>query len=160
MFLTKNLKEQTFDYIDPFGSILASIAWAVRASYNSTTESTPAQMVFGRDMIFNLQTLINWKDLSIRKQRLVDKSNLRENKNRVDYDYQIDDLVYIKKMAFIEKWTVPRWVRFPLPMCSQMVRSVSNVAPSTNVSIFVGWSRTSDTCRTIWGASATGIPCC
>jgi len=59
MFLTKNLKEQTFDFIDPFGDILASIAWAVRASYNSATDATPAQLVFGRDMMFNITSLIN-----------------------------------------------------------------------------------------------------
>ena len=59
MFVTKNLNEQIFDCIDPFRSILASIAWAVRASYNSATDSTPAQIVFGRDMLFNLKSLIN-----------------------------------------------------------------------------------------------------
>ena len=30
-------------------------------------------------MIFNLTTLVNWKELSVRKQTLVDKENLREN---------------------------------------------------------------------------------
>ena len=89
MLVIKNLKEKIFDYIDPFGSILASVAWAIRSSYNSTTDATPAQLVFGRDMMFNLSTLVDWKELSIRKQNLVDKANLRENRNRVDYDYQI-----------------------------------------------------------------------
>ena len=67
MLLTKNLAEQTLDYLDPFGSILASVAWAVRSSYNNSTDATPAQLVFGRDMMFNLSTLVNWKDLSIIK---------------------------------------------------------------------------------------------
>ena len=65
-----------------FGSVLASVAWAVRSSYNNTTDSTPAQLVFGRDMMFNLSTLVNWKELSIRKQALVDKNTLRENKKK------------------------------------------------------------------------------
>lgn len=95
MFLTKNLKNQVFDYIDPFGELLASVAWAIRASYNSTTNATPAQLVFGRDMIFNLQTLVDWKALSIRKQKLVDAANLRENQNRIDFDYQIGQKVYV-----------------------------------------------------------------
>ena len=95
MFLTKNLKNQVFDYIDPFGELLASVAWAIRASYNSTTNATPAQLVFGRDMIFNLQTMVDWKALSIRKQKLVDAANLRENQNRIDFDYQIGQKVYV-----------------------------------------------------------------
>ena len=95
MFLTKNLKNQVFDYIDPFGELLASVAWAIRASYNSTTNATPAQLVFGRDMIFNLQTMVDWKALSIRKQKLVDAANLRENQNRIDFDYQNGQKVYV-----------------------------------------------------------------
>ena len=102
MLLTKNLSEQTLDYIDPFGSILSSVAWAVRSSHNNTTDAKPAQLVFGRDMMFNLITLLNWKELSIQKQALADKANLRENSKRIDYDYQVDDLAYVIKMVSLE----------------------------------------------------------
>ncbi len=43
MFTTKNLTGQVFDYIDPWGEILSSIAWAIRASHHSTLGATPAQ---------------------------------------------------------------------------------------------------------------------
>ena len=79
MFLTKNWKEQVLDYMDSSGKTLASITWAVRTSYNSATDAIPAQVVFGRDMLFNLKALINWKELSIKKSKIVDKANLREN---------------------------------------------------------------------------------
>ena len=108
MFLTKNLKEQVLDYLDPFGEILASIAWAVRASYNSATDATPAQLVFGRDMLFNIKALINWKELSLKKQKLVDKANLRENRNRVDYDYTVGHKVYIKNDGVQRKMDCPK----------------------------------------------------
>ena len=114
MLLTKNLAEDTLDYIDPFGSILASVAWAVRSSYNNTTDATPAQLVFGRDMIFNLSTLVNWKELSIRKQALVDKNTLRENKKRIDYDYQIDNLVYVTKDGIFRKLESPKKRPYPV----------------------------------------------
>ena len=80
MLLTKNLQEEVLDYIDPFGLTLSSIACAISSSYNNTTDATPAQLDFGRDMMFNLTTLVNWKELSLRKQRLIDKANLNENK--------------------------------------------------------------------------------
>ena len=114
MFLTKNLRAQTFDYIDPFGSILASIAWAVRASFNSATNATPAQLVFGRDMMFNLTSLVNWKDLSIKKQKLVDQATLRENVKRVDYDYQVGQLVYIVKDGIYRKLYSPKIGPYPI----------------------------------------------
>ena len=96
------------DYLDPFGEILASIAWAVRASYNSATDATPAQLVFGRDMLFNLKALINWKELSLKKQKLVDKANLRENQNRIDFDYQIGQKIYIRNDGVQRKMDSPK----------------------------------------------------
>ena len=108
MFLTKIFKETIFDNIDPFGSILASVAWAIRASYNITTQATPAQLVFGRDMMFNISSLVNWKELSIRKQHLVDKANLRENNKRIDYDYKIGQQVYIIADGIQRKLNSPK----------------------------------------------------
>ena len=79
MLNTKELENQIFDYINPWGEILSSISCEIRASFHSTHQVTPAQMFFGRDMIFNLKSLINWKVVSARNQQTVDKANLREN---------------------------------------------------------------------------------
>ena len=108
MFLTKNLREQVLDSLDPFGSILSSVAWAVRASHNSATNATPAQLVFGRDMLFNITTLADWKKLSSQKQDSVDKANLRENQKRTDYDYEVGQKVYIKQDGVHRKLERPK----------------------------------------------------
>ena len=114
MFTTKNLKEQTFDYIDPFGQILSSVAWAIRASYNSATDATPAQLVFSRDMLFNISTLVNWKALALNKQKSVDRANLRENCGRVDYDYQVGQRVYVVRDGIFRKLESPKFGPFPI----------------------------------------------
>ena len=114
MFTTKNLRKQTFDYIDPFGQILASIAWAVRASYNSATDATPAQLVFGRDMLFNISAIVNWKSISTTRQKSVDKANLRENRSRVDYDYQVGQKVYVTRDGILRKLDNPKSGPFPI----------------------------------------------
>ena len=68
MFVTKELHKQVLDFIDPFfGAILASVSWAIQSSYNTATDSTPAQLVFGQDKLFTLKALINWKGLSLKK---------------------------------------------------------------------------------------------
>ena len=108
MFLTKNFKETIFDNLNPFGAILASVAWAIRASYNSSTQATPAQLVFGRDMMFNISSLVNWKTLSLKKQNLVDKANLRENTKRVDYNYRIGQQVYVTTDGIQRKLDSPK----------------------------------------------------
>ena len=59
MLATKDIDNKVFDYIDPWGETLASIAWAIRASYHRTMHATIGQSVFGRDMIFNLVSVID-----------------------------------------------------------------------------------------------------
>ena len=103
MFLTKDLNSQVFDYIDPWGEILSSIAWAVRASHHTTLDKSPAQLVFGRDMIFNLSTVVDWRAITLRKQKQVDRDNLRENSRRVNYDYAEQDKVYVKPDGIYRK---------------------------------------------------------
>jgi hypothetical protein len=114
MFLTKNMKEQILDYIDPFGDTLASIAWAIRASYNSATDATPAQLVFGRDMMFNIKSIVDWKALSIRKQKAIDAANVRENARRINHDYQIGDQVYVINDGIQRKMDTPKNGPYPI----------------------------------------------
>jgi len=59
MIKTKELYTIIFDLIDPLDEILSSVPWEIRASYHSTLQSTQAQLVFGRDMLFNMKKTIN-----------------------------------------------------------------------------------------------------
>jgi Integrase core domain. len=103
MIRTKDLSNRVFDYIDPWGEILSSIAWAIRASYHSTLGATPAQLVFGRDMIFNIKTIVDWRTITARKQKQVIKDNLRENKGRIDHQYSVGDKVYLRPTGIQRK---------------------------------------------------------
>jgi hypothetical protein len=42
MICTNDLGNRVFDYIDPWGKILSSNAWAICASYHSMLDATPA----------------------------------------------------------------------------------------------------------------------
>jgi hypothetical protein len=108
MMVTQDLRHKIFDYINPWGPTLSAIAWAIRSSHHSTLGHTPAQLVFGRDMIFNLRTVANWKEISDRKQRQVDLDNLRSNKSRVDFDYQPGQQVYITRDGIFRKLEGPK----------------------------------------------------
>jgi hypothetical protein len=41
--------------------ILSATAFAVRATYHTTLQKSPGQLVFGRDMIFNVKHKANWE---------------------------------------------------------------------------------------------------
>jgi Integrase core domain. len=103
MIRTKDLSNHVFDYIDPWGEILSSIAWAIRALYHSTLGATPAQLVFGRDMIFNIKTIEDWRTITARKQKQVIKDNLQENNGRIDHQYSVGDKVYLQPTGIQRK---------------------------------------------------------
>ena len=52
-----------------FEGILGAAMYSVRATVHTTTNHTPMQLVFGRDAIFNIKHIINWKEIHANKQR-------------------------------------------------------------------------------------------
>jgi hypothetical protein len=49
-----------YDLDDPWGGILAAVTFALRNTYHMTLQVMPAQLVFGRDMVLNVQHLTDW----------------------------------------------------------------------------------------------------
>ena len=91
MIVTKNLDNKVFDYIDSWGETLAYIALVIRASYHFTIMVTPGQAVFGRDILFNLASFIDWRVATAVKQRQVDIYNVRETVKQFTHDHTIGD---------------------------------------------------------------------
>ena len=53
---------------DPCSGILASTMFAVRATYHTTLQASPMQLVFGRDAILNIKHVADWEHIRQRKQ--------------------------------------------------------------------------------------------
>ena len=77
--------------------ILAATAFAIRATYHTTLQKSPGQLVFGRDMIFNVIHTANWEYIRSRKQKLILKNNRNENKSRIPHTYRVNDQVMLRK---------------------------------------------------------------
>ena len=56
---TKDLDNKVFDYTYTWNETLVYIAWAIRDSYHRTIMAPPGQAVFGRDMLFNLASVVD-----------------------------------------------------------------------------------------------------
>ena len=95
MLKTMDLVNIEFDAIDPWTSILTSIAYAVRCSFHSTLKATPGQLVFGRDMLLDLKFEPNYTQTWAQKQQRINYDNIRENSKRVTYDYKVGNYVYV-----------------------------------------------------------------
>ena len=76
MLVTKYLNNKVFYYIDTWGENMASITWAIRASYHRTIQVTPGQAVFGRYIIFNLASVLHWRVITAGKQGQVGIDNV------------------------------------------------------------------------------------
>ena len=81
--VTKDLDKKIFDYIDPWDETLASIAWVIRASYHRTIMVTPCKSVFGRDMLFNLASVVDWQVATAAKQCQVDIDNVPKKRQAI-----------------------------------------------------------------------------
>ena len=103
MLVTKYLDNKVFDYIHTCGETLESIALAIRASYHRTIMYTPGQAVFGRDMLFNLVSVVDWRVATAGKQRQLDTDNVRGNAKRVIHDYAICNQVYVETTGIYRK---------------------------------------------------------
>ena len=91
-----DLNALDLDPKDPFGEIIARVGWAARSTHHAALQATPGQLVFGRDMIFDINFAADWHNVRKHKQDEMHKNNLRENARRIDYEHQVGDQVALK----------------------------------------------------------------
>jgi hypothetical protein len=53
MLRSYELEDHDFDYLDPWLQILANCTWSICSTVQSVLKAPPAQIVFGRDMLFD-----------------------------------------------------------------------------------------------------------
>ncbi len=56
----------------------------------------PGQLVFGRDIVLNVQHLTDWTAIKACKQQIIHKNNRIENSKQIPHHYQIGDLVMLE----------------------------------------------------------------
>ena len=94
---TFQVQEQEVPENDPWSGILAAVMFATRATFHTTLQATPMQLVFGRDAILNTKFEANWKLIRQNKQKLIQTNNKRENSKRIEHTYKVGDLVLFKE---------------------------------------------------------------
>ena len=61
MLVTKDLDNKVFDNIYPWDETLVYISWEIRAPYHCNIMSKSGQVVFGREMLFNITSAVDWR---------------------------------------------------------------------------------------------------
>jgi hypothetical protein len=102
------------DVIDPFAGILANAAFALRATAPSTLNASPAQMVFGRNMILHTTNTAPWHILRQRQQRRMILDNERANQHGIPHVYTVGDRVLIRNNDIHAKLSNPYYGPFTI----------------------------------------------
>jgi hypothetical protein len=89
---------------------------AIRSTYHTTLQATPYRLVFGRDMIHNIAFRANWDQIQKRKQKqdIINKSNQKENKSRIPYEYKVGDQMSLETPRILRKLSTPRTGPYPV----------------------------------------------
>ena len=83
-------------WMDKQKRALQAVSSDIRSTINSTTNHTPGQLAFGRDMIMQAKLLVDWEKFMRNKETVANRGLVRENKKGIDYDYHVGDYVMIK----------------------------------------------------------------
>ena len=95
--MIRTFEVQEMDNVnDPFKGVLTVTSFAVRAMVHTTLQSSPTQLVFGREHMLNIKHEADWKSIKERKQKLIDKNNEMENRKRRKYTYEVGQKVLVK----------------------------------------------------------------
>ena len=82
---------------------LTNAAWAVCSTYHTVLKTSPGAAIFGRDMLFDVPFLTDWKKIGEYRQDQTDRNNARENNTQIDWDYQPRDKVLLRKDGILRK---------------------------------------------------------
>jgi hypothetical protein len=91
---------------------LSDAAWAVCSTYHTVLKASPGVAIFEQDKLFDIPFIADWQKIGEHRQQLTDLNNARENKGRIDYDYNVGQKVLLRKEGILRN-AESRWHKKP-----------------------------------------------
>jgi hypothetical protein len=92
---------------------LADAAWAICSTHQTVLKASPGVAIFGRDMLFDILFIADWKKIGEHRQRLMDLDTACENEGRIDYDYKVGQIILVRNKGILLKaqsiWQKDPW---------------------------------------------------
>ncbi len=66
-------------------------------------KASPGVAIFGRDMLFDLTFVADWRKIGEQRQSLTDRGNQHENAKWIDYNYKVRDKVLVINEGILRK---------------------------------------------------------
>jgi hypothetical protein len=86
--------------------------WAICSTNNTVLKASQGAAIFGRDMLFDILFIADWKKIGEHWQELTDLNTARENKGRIDYDYKVGQILLVQSEGILRK-SQPIWQKDP-----------------------------------------------
>ena len=83
------------DLDNPWSRFLAAIMFGLRATYHTTTQATPMQLVYNKFAIVNSKFQADWKFIKERKQKIIAVNNAKVNSKRLKQTYHVRDKIML-----------------------------------------------------------------
>jgi hypothetical protein len=80
--------------IDTF---IDNAAWAICSTYHTLLKASSGAAIFGRDTLFDVPVIADWKQIGEFRQSMTDHNNDNKNKKRVDYDFKVGNKILFRK---------------------------------------------------------------
>ena len=81
----------------PWSVIIAATMFVVRATYHTTLQASPMQLVFGQYAILNIKHATSWEHIRQRKQEQINHNNKRENMRHNNHQYKVGEKILVKR---------------------------------------------------------------
>ncbi len=80
---------------------LSDAVWAVCSTYHTVLKASPGAAIFGRDILFDILFIADWKKIGEHRQQLTDLNTACENKGRIDYNYKVGQKVLVRNNGIL-----------------------------------------------------------
>jgi hypothetical protein len=77
--------------------ILLITMHGMRAGVHSTLGSSPGNLLFNRDMVLNINLIVDWHAITQRREHLIHEELMRESQKRRGYNYAPQQMILKKK---------------------------------------------------------------
>jgi hypothetical protein len=93
---------------------LVDAAWAICSTYHTVLKASPGAAIFGRDMLFDIPFIADWKTIGEHRQMLTDCNTDHKNKGSINYDYKIGQKILVRNEGILRKaqstWQKDPWI--------------------------------------------------
>ncbi len=82
---------------------LSDATRAIHSAYHTVLKASPGAAIFGREMLFDIPFIADWKKIGEHRQLLTDRNTDRKNEGQIDYDYQVGQKVLVRNDGILRK---------------------------------------------------------